>query len=147
MLLTYFFKNVDSLLHRSNYQVVLFVFIVLRLYFATVSWPFGCLRSFVILVILLLYFSQLLFSNCTAFVVSRGDYWLSTYKVFASDLRKLKISSFIQIGMLRSLSNGSCCQSFFIPKLWIKRKIEEKSKLVTYQHCESSSYDLPFPFK
>lgn len=111
-------EQLQLVLHRSYYQIVLALFVVLWLFFGSIARTFGSLRPFVdLFVILVFYLGHLLsFYYLAALVVSRGDHWLPAQWIFAANHRQLQVIGFVHFRVFRAFANGSSCESFFVSK-------------------------------
>ena len=118
MLLGYFFEELQLVLHRCDYQVVLSLFVVLRLLFGSVPGPLRGLGSLMSLLIVVLDLADLLsFAHLAAFVVSRGDHRFPAYEIFAPDHGEFEVVSFIHLCIFGSFADGGSGESFFVPRL------------------------------
>lgn len=119
-----FFKHLQLVLHRSDYEVVFSLFVVFWLFFCGVSWPFRCLWPFVNLLDFVLHFFLSL-THLTSFVVSRDHHRLTSQKVFTSNYRQLEVVGLVHFGIFGSLPDRRSRQSFLIPRLEKQSKIKE----------------------
>lgn len=111
-------EQLQLVLHRSYYEVVLTLLVVLWLFFGSIARTFGGLRSFVDLFVILVFYLRhfLSFYHLAALVVSRGDHWLSPQWIFAANHRQFQVIGFVHFRIFRAFANGSSCQSFFVSK-------------------------------
>jgi hypothetical protein len=97
VLITHFLHILDPIMHRSHYQVIFLILMVLRFVFLAISRSFRCLWSLVAFVKLLLTFGEFLLASCCAFDVAGGDYMLAGEVGFGFDDWELEIASFVEI--------------------------------------------------
>lgn len=111
-------EKLQLVLHGSDYEVVLALLVVLRLFFGRVARTLGCLWPFVDLLVSFVFglVGFLAFGYLCAFVVSGGDDWFPAEGVFAADGGEFKVIGFVHVGVFWAFADGCGCESFFVPR-------------------------------